>query len=68
VKIADKLTNVHDVTHNPPIFWTLKRRTEYFDWSDAVVAGLRGQNSELESRYDRAVSEGRMMLNSNRHP
>ena len=55
VKLGDKISNITDVTNNPPADWDLKRRQEYVDWGVAVVAGLRGANAELESYFDKLV-------------
>ena len=41
IKIADKICNVHDVTHAPPPNWPLERRREYFRWAEKVVEGWR---------------------------
>lgn len=51
VKLADKISNLHDLLHAPPT-WPLLRVQEYFDWAHAVVAGLRGVNPTLEAEFD----------------
>jgi guanosine-3',5'-bis(diphosphate) 3'-pyrophosphohydrolase len=62
IKLADKICNVRDVTHNPPRHWPLERRQEYLDWTERVVAGLRGVNPALETLYDQTLTEGRRLL------
>jgi len=62
IKLADKICNVRDVTHNPPPQWSPERRREYFDWSGRVLAGLRGANPALEELFDRLLQEGREVL------
>jgi guanosine-3',5'-bis(diphosphate) 3'-pyrophosphohydrolase len=62
VKLADKICNVQDVTHHPPQGWSLERRREYLDWTEQVVAGMRGANAALESLYDEVLSKGRTSL------
>lgn len=59
LKLADKIANVRDVVVNPPTFWSLKRIIRYLDWSEAVVAGLRGVNPKLEAIFDKAMAEAR---------
>ena len=59
IKLADKISNVQDVTHHPPSDCSLDRRIEYFDWAEAVVAGCRGQSEALERRFDEVVAMGR---------
>ena len=51
-----------DVTHAPPADWSLERRREYPDWTEAVVAGCRGTSEVLETTYDRVLREGRELL------
>ena len=62
IKICDKICNITDVTLNPPGHWELQRRKEYLDWAEAVVAGLRGINKELETLFDNRLKEGRAIL------
>ena len=64
VKLADKISNVRAVTQTPPAKWPLARRQEYLDWTEQVVAGLRGCNAELEKLYDELLIEGRRVLQS----
>ena len=62
IKLADKIANVRAVTHAPPAKWRLERRQEYLDWTEQVVAGLRGINPALEKLYDELLAEGRDVL------
>jgi guanosine-3',5'-bis(diphosphate) 3'-pyrophosphohydrolase len=62
VKLADKISNVRGVTETPPADWSLARRREYLDWTEQVVAGLRGCNAPLEALYDQLLAEGRKTL------
>ena len=62
VKLADKISNVRGVTLTPPAKWPLQRRKEYLDWTEQVVAGLRGCNPALEALYDELLIEGRRVL------
>ena len=59
VKLSDKICNVRDVTRDPPEDWSLERRRDYLDWTEKVVAGLRGTNAALESLYDKTLARGR---------
>lgn len=61
IRIADKVSNVHDVTHAPPD-WTLERRLEYLAWTRQVVERCRGVNTGLERCYDDVLAEGRARL------
>lgn len=62
IKIADKITNVRDVTEDPGMDWSLERRQEYIDWAEKVVAGLRGVNQGLEAEFDRVVATARIEI------
>jgi guanosine-3',5'-bis(diphosphate) 3'-pyrophosphohydrolase len=64
LKLADKICNVFDITNSPPQDWTLQRRQEYLDWTEQVVAGLRGSNPALEAHYDTVLTEARKTLNA----
>ena len=63
VKIADKIANVRAVTEGPPAKWSLARRKEYLDWTEQVIAGVRGCNPGLEKFYDDVLARGRRTLN-----
>jgi guanosine-3',5'-bis(diphosphate) 3'-pyrophosphohydrolase len=62
IKLADKICNVHDISHFPPQEWSQQRRQEYLEWSAQVVAGLRGINSALEAYYDTTLAEAKQIL------
>lgn len=62
IKLADKISNIHDVTLNPPADWTMERRREYVEWGENVVAGLRGANAGLERLFDETVRQARNSL------
>jgi (p)ppGpp synthase/HD superfamily hydrolase len=60
IKLADKIANLQDVVDNPPANWPLARRIEYLDWTEKVVAGVRGTNVALEKLYDQLLEMGRV--------
>ncbi len=62
IKLADKISNIRDVTNNPPADWSMERRLEYVEWGENVVAGLRGANAGLERLFDETISEARKSL------
>jgi guanosine-3',5'-bis(diphosphate) 3'-pyrophosphohydrolase len=63
IKIADKISNAQAVTITPPADWPMERRREYLDWTENVVAGLRGCNQSLEFYYYQVLESGRRVLN-----
>jgi len=64
IKLADKCCNVRDVVNSPPEDWSLERRREYLLWTERVIAGLRGTNAALEDYYDKNLSNGKVLLES----
>jgi guanosine-3',5'-bis(diphosphate) 3'-pyrophosphohydrolase len=59
LKIADNIMNLRDIVENPPAGWEIGRISEYFDWAEKVVAGLRGVNKKLEEMFDDSLAKGR---------
>jgi GTP diphosphokinase / guanosine-3',5'-bis(diphosphate) 3'-diphosphatase len=62
IRIADKISNIWDLTNAPPHDWSLQRKIEYLDWTERLVAGLRGTNDAMERCYDEALANGRRKL------
>ena len=59
LKIADKTSNLRTIASSPPSGWDFARRLAYLDWAEAVVAGCRGLNAELEQAFDEAMRHAR---------
>lgn len=55
IKLGDKISNIRDVTENPPDGWSEKRRAEYVEWGEKVINGLRGANADLEKHFDELI-------------
>lgn len=62
IKLADKTSNVREISVNPPHDWPMERRMDYLDWAERVVAGCRGANGALEARFDETVRLAREKL------
>ena len=62
IKLADKSCNVRNLISMPPEDWSLERRREYLQWTEQVVAGLRGTNAALEEYYDHELVSGKSLL------
>ena len=62
IKIADKISNVRDVAYFPPSHWPWQRRSDYLDWAEQVVTGLRGSNPLIEDLFDLTLKEGKSVL------
>jgi guanosine-3',5'-bis(diphosphate) 3'-pyrophosphohydrolase len=63
IKIADKISNINDIANSPPVDWSVQRCREYLDWSERVVAGLRGENPSLDEYYDASLRAARTAFN-----
>jgi guanosine-3',5'-bis(diphosphate) 3'-pyrophosphohydrolase len=59
LKIADKIANLRDIIIDPPDWWTKERILEYMNWSEKVVAGLKGVNPQLEKLFFETLSEAK---------
>lgn len=62
MKIADKVSNLRDITASPPADWSLERRREYLDWAEQVVAGCRGINPLLDGVFDATLDRARVVV------
>lgn len=67
LKLADKISNVRDLANTPPHGWSLQRQIEYLDWTEAVIAGCRGVNENLERLYDESLLAARNALDTVSH-
>ncbi len=59
IKLGDKISNIRDVSENPPDGWSDKRRREYVEWGEKVIDGLRGVDENLENYFDELVLAAR---------
>ena len=66
IKIADKISNILDITHNPPAGWSPKRKREYLEWAGRVVAGCRGVNQGLDRRFDGVLRDALLSMGVDR--
>jgi guanosine-3',5'-bis(diphosphate) 3'-pyrophosphohydrolase len=62
IKLADKICNVKDIGSHPPAKWDLGRKWDYIEWSQKVVAGLRGVNQSLEDLFDQTIADARQKV------
>lgn len=64
IKIADKISNIMDLTNSPPVNWDLERRKEYIDWAEEVINNCPKVNAALEKRFTEVVDLGREALHT----
>ena len=65
IKLGDKISNIRDVSENPPDGWSNERRLEYINWGKKVIDGLRGVNAELENYFDELFIAAREAIEKN---
>jgi guanosine-3',5'-bis(diphosphate) 3'-pyrophosphohydrolase len=58
VKLGDKICNVEDIIGDPPDDWPASRRSEYLDWAEKVVRGLKGVHPTLENAFMEILRKG----------
>jgi guanosine-3',5'-bis(diphosphate) 3'-pyrophosphohydrolase len=52
IRIADKISNIHDLFYTPPKGWDSDTQREYLNWTERVINKIKGVNPSLESMYD----------------
>ncbi|MFW5769084.1 MAG: phosphohydrolase, partial [Spirochaetota bacterium] len=62
IKIADKTSNLADITRNPPRHWGLQRRREYIEWGEKVVDNCKKVNEPLLVNFFRVLAEAKGSL------
>lgn len=62
IKLADKITNVRDISIHPPSGWSRERRKEYLDWAEKVIANCPKANESLERLFAESLKQGRKAL------
>jgi GTP diphosphokinase / guanosine-3',5'-bis(diphosphate) 3'-diphosphatase len=59
IKLADKISNITDVTTTPPKGWSMKRKREYLKWGEKVVKNLPRVNEALEKYFYEVLEAGK---------
>ena len=62
IKLGDKISNVSDVTNNPPDGWDINRRNEYLDWAETVIGNCPKVNEKMENKFKEILDYGRKQL------
>jgi GTP diphosphokinase / guanosine-3',5'-bis(diphosphate) 3'-diphosphatase len=62
IRLADKISNLRELSSTAPAGWSLERKREYLNWAEAVVNAIRGSHASLEKLFDKTVAEKRAML------
>jgi guanosine-3',5'-bis(diphosphate) 3'-pyrophosphohydrolase len=66
IKIADKISNILEITYNPPADWSPGDKREYIEWTDRVIAGCRGANLGLERRFREVLRDALLLTGLDR--
>ena len=51
IKTADKISNLRSILASPPADWDQKRKRQYFEFANAVVAGLSLAPESLRTEF-----------------
>jgi guanosine-3',5'-bis(diphosphate) 3'-pyrophosphohydrolase len=62
IKLADKISNVKDITHMPPIGWDGSRCLEYLNWAEEVILNCPKVNVALETHFASVIEMGRKII------
>ena len=62
IKLGDKISNVTDVTNNPPATWNINRRKQYLDWAEKVIENCPKVNDRMENKFQEIIKQGRKAL------
>ena len=62
IKLGDKISNVTDVTNNPPADWDINRRKQYLDWAEKVIENCPKVNDRMENKFKEIIKQGREAL------
>ena len=62
IKLGDKISNVTDVTNNPPADWDINRRKQYLDWAEKVIENCPKVNDRMENKFQEIIKKGREAL------
>ena len=63
IKLADKISNVKDITHMPPIGWDGSRCLEYLNWAEEGILNCPKVNVALETHFASVIEMGRKIIN-----
>lgn len=59
VKIADKISNLRDITKSPPTHWSSERKIEYREWAQKVVKNIRNPHPKLLIIFEQTISDSK---------
>lgn len=62
IKIADKTSNVKDITYSPPKKWSKKRRKEYLQWAEKVIGNCNPVNEALKAQFTRILEKAKTAI------
>ena len=57
VKLGDKIDNVNDVIHSPPVDWNIERRRKYMEWCARVINNLPKVSPGLEGKFKDTIEK-----------
>lgn len=57
VKLADKIANLRDLQHSPPLRWTPDRKQEYRDWAQRVIENIIDPHPQLLALFSEVIAQ-----------
>jgi GTP diphosphokinase / guanosine-3',5'-bis(diphosphate) 3'-diphosphatase len=65
IKVADKISNVREITYDPPRKWSVARKSKYYDWAERVVNATGRIDPEMRLVFDQTLNQARALLKEN---
>lgn len=62
IMLAEKISNLQDISTTHPMDWPLERKCAYMTWLVQIVANYRGVNSYLEQYFDELLQSRMEMI------
>lgn len=62
IKIADKISNITDITTSPPKDWDTTRKQDYLNWGQAVVEKCKEVNRPLLDHFYSILEKAKTVL------
>jgi guanosine-3',5'-bis(diphosphate) 3'-pyrophosphohydrolase len=62
IKIADKISNITDITTSPPKDWDTNRKQDYLNWGQAVVDNCKEVNRPLLDHFYSILEKAKIVL------
>ncbi len=62
LRVCDKISNLRAIRFSPPSGWSDRRKIEYFDWANKVVAGCHAAGTGLIELFEQTYRDGLALI------